>query len=71
MPQDQIDRPTGRRTAEVIEITPEMIAAGAREDLFDSELIREHLVYDILVSALNAGGYEVVEVAGDRQPGGD
>lgn len=62
---------TGRRNSNVVILTPAMIAAGAREDVFDSELVREHLVYDILVSALNAGGYEVLEVARDGQTGGD
>lgn len=58
MAANHTHRPTGRRT---IEVTEEMIAAGAREDVFDSELVREHLVYDIIVSALLAGGYEIVE----------
>jgi hypothetical protein len=48
---------TGRRT---IELTPAMIEAGARELVFDSELIRTDLTEDILRAALTAGGFKVV-----------
>jgi hypothetical protein len=51
---------TGRHS-EPIEITPEMIAAGARELVFDSELIRADVTEDILRAALEAGGYTVSE----------
>ena len=42
-----------------IEITPEMIAAGAGELVFDSELVREDVVYDILVAAFKVAGLVV------------
>lgn len=40
-----------------IEITPEMIEAGAKELIFDPELIRVDVVEAILRAALQAGGY--------------
>jgi hypothetical protein len=51
---------TGRHSNS-IEITPEMIAAGERELVFDSELIRSAVVWDIVSAVLEAGGYEVSE----------
>lgn len=50
--------PTGRRTTE-IEITPEMIAAGARELVLDPELIRIDVAEDVIRAALEAGGFLV------------
>lgn len=44
-----------------IEITPEMIEAGASELVFDSRLIREHVAEDVIRAALEAGGYALVE----------
>ena len=50
---------TGRRLTKVVIITPEMIEAGCSELVFDSELIRSDVVFDVLVAALVAGGFEV------------
>jgi len=44
-----------------IEITPAMIEAGARELIFDAELIRVDVAEDIIRAALREGGYKVVE----------
>lgn len=55
------DSPTGRRS-NIIEITREMIEAGAKELVFDPELIRLDVVADILRSALSAGGYCPIEI---------
>lgn len=46
-----------------IEITSEMIEAGAAELVFDSRLIRYDVAYDIICAALEAGGYKPVESA--------
>ena len=54
---DDTESATGRR----IEITREMVAAGERELVFDSELIRSAVVFDILAAALEAGGYQVID----------
>lgn len=43
-----------------IEITPEMISAGASELVFDPELIRVDVAEDIIRAALEAGGYRVL-----------
>jgi hypothetical protein len=51
---------TGRRTE--IEITPEMIEAAEKDLVFSSELIRADVVFDILATALEAGGYKVADV---------
>jgi hypothetical protein len=55
---------TGRRDdeakeADEIEVTPEMIEAGAKELVFDSELIRVDVAKDIIVAALEAGGFRI------------
>lgn len=44
-----------------IEVTPAMVAAGARELIFDAELIREEVAERILRAALAAGGFGVRE----------
>ena len=46
-----------------IEITPEMIEAGVRELVMDSEAVRSDLVWDVVVAVLEAGGYEACEGA--------
>lgn len=51
---------TGRPLTDVV-ITPEMIAAGAAELVFDSSLVRRDVARDIIVAALTEGGYEVSE----------
>lgn len=50
---------SGDRPALEIEITEEMIKAGAEELVFDSRLIPDHVVEDILRAALEKGGYKV------------
>jgi hypothetical protein len=51
------DRPA--EDAGEIEITPEMIKAGAEELIFDAELIRTEVVESILTAALVAAGFRV------------
>lgn len=58
---------TGRRsrkTQEVV-ITREMIDAGVRELVMDSEAVRSALVWDVVVAVLEAGGYTASEDGGD------
>ena len=43
----------------VIEITPLMIAAGASELIVDAGSVPAFVVYDVLTSALEAGGYKI------------
>lgn len=52
---------SGDRSALEIEITPEMIEAGARELVFDGELMRRDVAADIIIAALEAGGFRVRE----------
>ena len=54
---DDTEAVTGRR----IELTREMVEAGARELIFDSALDRLAVTEDILRNALEAGGYEIAE----------
>lgn len=51
----------GQRDRPAIELTEEMIEAGAAELVFDPELIRVHVAEDIIRAALEAGGYKVAE----------
>ena len=56
------DSTTGR-CLNTIEITPEMIAAGVEELIIDAGSVPSFVVFDILTSALEAGGFEVHESA--------
>lgn len=58
---------TGRRpkkARKVVTLTPEMIEAGERELIFDSELIRSAVVFDVVTAVLEAGGFTVTEDSG-------
>lgn len=57
-PENDSESGTGRRLE--IEITPEMIEAGAKEVTFDSELLRTEVAEEVLRAALRAGGYQPV-----------
>lgn len=58
-PDNANESATGRRSE--IEITPEMIEAGTKEVIFDSESPRSAIVWDLVTAVLEAGGYDVVE----------
>ena len=44
-----------------IEITPEMIEAGAAEIIIDAGSCIRSVAYDVLASALEAGGFKLAE----------
>jgi hypothetical protein len=46
-----------------IEVTPEMLAAGARELIIDNDTSDEETVRAVLLAVLQAGGYRVKELA--------
>jgi hypothetical protein len=46
-----------------IEITPEMLEAGARELIIDNDTSDEETVRAVLLAVLQAGGYRVKELA--------
>ena len=56
------DSPTGRRS-NIIEITPEMIEAGASEVIIDAGSSPRSIAYDVIVSALKAGGFKLTKQA--------
>lgn len=50
---------TGRRT---IGVTPAMLKAGGRKLIFDDVSSDEEIVMRVLAAALEAGGFQVLEV---------
>ena len=59
MPNDVTDSATGR--CFVIEITAAMITAGADEIIIDAGSSPRFVAYDVIVSALKAGGFKITE----------
>ncbi len=57
---DSSDRPA---LTKEVQITPEMIAAGVKELVIDSASSDEEIVTRVLAAVLEAGGYQVKELA--------